>query len=122
MLGEQGSRVLKFETNGQFRDFTRAAGLQNLKARDGILADLDFTGKLDLLTVLPDGGGLRVYRNLGNFYFTDKETNSGLPLTWPGVARMSRRRIGTTKDCREFLSRETATRQLTLPNNAPERL
>jgi hypothetical protein len=50
------------------------------------LADLDFTGKLDLLTVLPESQGLRVYRNLGNFYFTDKETNSGLPLTWPGAA------------------------------------
>jgi tetratricopeptide (TPR) repeat protein len=85
MLGEQDSRAFKFETNGQFRDFTRASGLQNLKARDGILADLDFTGKLDLLAVLPEGNGLRVYRNLGNFYFADKETNSGLPLTWPGV-------------------------------------
>ena len=89
MLGEKDSRVFKFETNGQMRDFTHAAGLQNLKAHDGILADLDFTGKLDLLAVLPGDQGLRVYRNIGNFYFTDKETNSGLPLAWPGIASVT---------------------------------
>jgi tetratricopeptide (TPR) repeat protein len=79
VLGEEDSRVFKFETNGQIRDVTRGAGLRDLKARDGILADLDFTGKLDLLAVLPGAQGLRVYRNLGNFYFTGNTTNSGLP-------------------------------------------
>ncbi len=72
VLGEEDSRVFKFNTNGQIHDVTKAAGLRDLKGRDGLLADLDFTGKLDLLAVLPGGTGLRVYRNLGNFYFTDK--------------------------------------------------
>ena len=61
------------------------SGLQDLTARDGLLADLDFTGKLDLLTVLPGGRGLRVYRNLGNSYFMENTTNSGLPALLPDL-------------------------------------
>ena len=85
VLGEQASHAFRFATNGQARDVTLAAGLQDLKARSGVLADLDFTGKLDLLTISPDGQGLRLYRNLGNFYFKDDTTNSGLPTALPGA-------------------------------------
>src|SRR6266568_1789556 len=79
VVGEQASHAFRFATNGQVREVTLAAGLKDLKGRDGLLADLDFTGKLDLLSVLPEGQGLSVYRNLGNFYFKDDTTNSGLP-------------------------------------------
>lgn len=85
VLGEQDSRIFKFGTNGQIRDFTKMAGLRDLTARNGLLADLDFTGKLDLLAVLPEGRGLRVYRNLGNSYFMENTTNSGLPALLPAV-------------------------------------
>jgi len=81
VLGEQASHAFKFATNGRSREVTSFSGLKNLKARDGLLADLDFTGKLDLLTVLPDGSGLRLYQNLGSFYFKDDTTNSGFPAT-----------------------------------------
>src|SRR6478736_446475 len=53
------------------------------------LADLDFTGKLDLLTVSPDGQGLRLYRNLGNSYFKEDTTNSGLPAVVVGVEHVT---------------------------------
>jgi tetratricopeptide (TPR) repeat protein len=89
VLGEQASHAFKFATNGQFREVTASAGLKNLKARDGWLADLDFTGKLDLLTVLPDGTGLRVYKNLGSLYFKEDTTNSGLPLTLAGAEQLA---------------------------------
>jgi tetratricopeptide (TPR) repeat protein len=89
VLGEKFSHVFKFETNGQFRDFTKLSGLQNLTAHTGLLADLDFTGKLDLLAVLPGGRGLRVYRNLGNFYFMDNTTNSGLPALLQDVENVT---------------------------------
>jgi Flp pilus assembly protein TadD len=79
VLGEQGSHIFRFATNGAFREVTISAGLKDLKAKGGALADLDITGKLDLLTVAPGGAGLRVYRNLGSFYFIDYTTNSGLP-------------------------------------------
>ena len=89
MLGEQVSHVFRFATNGQFREVTIAAGLKNLTARDGVLADLDFTGKLDLLTIQPKGQGLRVYQNLGSFYFKENTTNSGLPTALDGIAALA---------------------------------
>jgi Flp pilus assembly protein TadD len=89
VLGEQASHAFKFATNGQYREVTASAGLKNLKARDGLLADLDFTGKLDLLTVLPDGNGLCVYQNLGSFYFKEDTMNSGLPTTLTGAEHLA---------------------------------
>ena len=85
VLGEKASQAFRFATNGQARDVTVAAGLQELKGRRGVLADLDFTGKLDVLTILPGGQGLQLFRNLGNFYFKDDATNSGLPAVFPGA-------------------------------------
>src|ERR1700690_1977934 len=89
VLGEQASQAFKFATNGQARDFTAFTGLENLKARDGLLADLDFTGKLDLLAVLSDGSGPRVYQNLGNFYLQDNTPGSGLPATFAGAEHVA---------------------------------
>jgi len=89
VLGEQASHVFRFATNGQFREVTSAAGLKDLKAKDGLLADLDFTGKLDLLTIQPGGQGLRVFRNLGSFYFQEDTTNSGLPAVFAGSERLA---------------------------------
>ncbi len=89
MLGETDAHVFRFATNGQFREVTAAAGLKNLKGRDGALADLDFTGKLDLLTVRPGGQGLLVYRNLGSFYFQESATNTGLPTMLAGTEHVT---------------------------------
>jgi len=88
MLGEQASYAFRFATNGQLREVTSAAGLKNLRGRDGLLADLDFTGKLDLLVVRPGGDGLAIHRNLGSFYFQNN-TNSGLPALLPGVEQVA---------------------------------
>jgi tetratricopeptide (TPR) repeat protein len=89
VLGEQASHAFRFATNGQCREVTSFSGLNDLKARDGLLADLDFTGKLDLLAVLPDGGGLRLYQNLGNFYFKDNTADSGLPVALAGAEQVA---------------------------------
>ena len=89
VLGERASHAFRFATNGQFREVTAACGLKGLKARDGLLADLDFTGKLDLLAVAPEGQGLRLYRNLGSFYFQDNTTNSGLPAVLAGIEQVA---------------------------------
>lgn len=88
VLGEQDSRVFKFYERGRVRDATRAVGLDGLKASSGLLADLDFTGNLDLLVVQPDGAGLGVYRNLGNFYFDGNWPDSGLPQAFPGATQV----------------------------------
>jgi tetratricopeptide (TPR) repeat protein len=89
VLGEQASHAFKFATNGQCREVTAFAGLKNLKASDGLLADLDFTGKLDLLAVAPDGSGLSVYQNLGSFYFQDNTEASGLPAAFAGAEHVA---------------------------------
>src|SRR6185295_3967798 len=89
VLGEQTSHAFRFATNGQAREVTLAAGLQELKGRDGLLADLDFTGRLDLLTTVPDGQGLRLYQNLGNFFFKEATTNSGIPMVLPDVGQVT---------------------------------
>jgi Tfp pilus assembly protein PilF len=89
VLGEQASHVFRFATNGQFREVTIGSGLKDLRGADGVLADLDFTGRLDLLAVLPGGQGLRVMRNLGNGYFMDNTTNSGLPSLLPGSQHLA---------------------------------
>ena len=88
VLGEQTSHAFRFATNGQAREVTAFAGLRDLKARDGLLADLDFTGKLDLLAVRPDRSGLSLYQNLGNFYF-QLNTNSGLPASLAGAEHVA---------------------------------
>lgn len=89
VLGEEASHAYKFAAEGRCREVTSFSGLKNLKARDGLLADLDFTGKLDLLTVLPDGSGLRVYQNLGSFFFKEDTANSGLPATLAGAEHLA---------------------------------
>jgi Flp pilus assembly protein TadD len=88
VLGEQDSRVFKFYEHGRIRDATRTAGLEGLKASSGMLADLDFTGNLDLVVVQPGGGGLGLYRNLGNFFFDGAWSDSGLPKAVPGAMQV----------------------------------
>ncbi len=88
VLGERDSRVFKFYAHGQIRDATAAAGLTGLKASAGLLADLDFTGNLDLLVVKPNGAGLGVFRNLGNFFFDGNWSDSGLPKELPGATQV----------------------------------
>lgn len=85
VLSEQGVQAFRFATNGAARDATAASGLRGAKARDGVLADLDFTGRLDFLAILPGGQGLQVHRNLGNFYFQDQTAASGLPAEASGL-------------------------------------
>ena len=58
-------------------EVTAAAGLKNLKARDGVLADLDFTGKLDLLTIQPGGQRFAGLSKPGEFLFPGEHDEFG---------------------------------------------
>jgi hypothetical protein len=88
VLGENASHAYRFATNGVPREATTASGLKGLVATAGVLVDLDFTGKLDLLVALPGGNGLRVLRNLGNMYFKDITATSGVPATVTGARQL----------------------------------
>ena len=81
VVGAQGSHVFKFATNGLFTEVTAYSRLKNLAATDAALVDLDFSGKLDLLTVTARTNDLRLFRNLGNFLFKDITATSGIPTT-----------------------------------------
>jgi tetratricopeptide (TPR) repeat protein len=84
MLGDKGAHVFKFTTNGVVTDSTRAAGFGALTAIDGVLVDFDYTGKLGLIALQPEGKGLRVFRNLSSafaMYFSESGVTSGLPAS-----------------------------------------
>jgi hypothetical protein len=88
MLGDQGSHAYRFATNGLARDLSKFSKLASLKAVDGVIADIDFTGKLDLLAIQPGDAGLKVFRNLGSIYFKDITKTSGIPTQITGALKL----------------------------------
>ena len=92
VLSDQGIQLFKFATNGAATDVTQYARLNDAPAVDGALADLEFTGKLDLLLVTPGARNLRVFRNLGSSggspYFKDISQTSGVPVSVTGISRL----------------------------------
>lgn len=86
ILGEKAGHVFKFATNQGVSEITRFAGLKDLVGSDGVLIDFDFTGKLGLIAIQPGGGAVKVYRNLGNSYFTLTGVTSGIPTTVTSAA------------------------------------
>ena len=88
MIGDQGSHAYRFATNGLARDMSRFSRLSSLKAIDAVIADIDFTGKLDLLAIQPENAGLKVFRNLGSLYFKDISKTSGIPTEITGALKL----------------------------------
>ena len=74
VLGDRGVHLFRFSTNGTAIETTAFAGLKDVVAVDGLLADLNFRGDLDLVAV-GTNGELRVMSNLQNMYFVDTSTN-----------------------------------------------
>lgn len=89
VLGDKGSHVFRFATNGAFNEATPFTRLQGLAAVDGALVDLDFTGKLDLLAVTAATNDLRLFRNLGNLLFRDITATSGIPAGLKGARTLA---------------------------------
>lgn len=90
VVGPAGSQAFRYATNGAAIDFTVASGLRNLQllSSEAAILDADFTGKLDILAILPDGDGLRLLRNLGNIYFQDISQTSGIPANLSGLTQL----------------------------------
>jgi hypothetical protein len=81
VLGDKGSSVFRFGTNGSATDVSQMSGLSTLSAKDGLLMDLDFTGKLDLVTIGYATNDVRLFRQFGPFAFRDITSTSGIPNT-----------------------------------------
>ena len=91
VLGDKGSHVFKFTTNGVVSDATRAAGFGELTAQDGVLIDFDYTGKLGLIALGLDGKGVRAFRNLSStfaMFFSENNVTSGLPASVTGARHL----------------------------------
>ena len=71
VLGANGAAVFALSAAGEATDITSASGLSSVRATAGVLADFDFTGKLSLLTVPPDGARIQTWRNRGNLTFKE---------------------------------------------------
>lgn len=80
VLGEAGSHLFQFDTNGVASDASKQSGFSELKATGGMLVDLDFTGKLDLVAVTP-GNRLAIHRQFGPMLFNEITRTSGIPAS-----------------------------------------
>src|SRR5207302_11381377 len=86
VLGDKGSHLFKFGTNGLAMDVSTLSRLGTLSAIDGTLMDLDFTGKLDLIAVTGVRAAratndVRVYRQFGPLLLTEITSTSGIPAS-----------------------------------------
>jgi hypothetical protein len=81
VLGDKGSHVFTFATNGVATDVSTASRLNALSAIDGLLMDLDFMGKLDLVAVTASTNEVRIYRQFGPLLFNDITSTSGIPAS-----------------------------------------
>ena len=85
VLGDPGSQVFRFGPNGTIGDVSRTSRLEGLAAVDGLLLDLDFTGKLDLVAVGAVSNALRVFRQSGPLLFGEITEATGIPAGIPGL-------------------------------------
>ena len=74
VLSDRGSKVFSADKSGIFTDITDTSGLRDVSASDGLLADLDFTGKLGLITT--GEKGVTFFRNQGSFVFRPLPSSS----------------------------------------------
>src|SRR5688572_1627743 len=77
VLGEKGSHVFAFATNGLAKE---VSALTSVNAMDGTLMDLDFTGKLDLVAI-GASNQVRIYRQFGPLAFSEITSTSGVPAS-----------------------------------------
>jgi Flp pilus assembly protein TadD len=81
VLGDKGSHLFQLGTNGLASDASALSGLSMLSAADGMLMDLDFAGKLDLIAVTAGTNDVRIYRQMGPLTFNDITSTSGVPAS-----------------------------------------
>ena len=77
VLSDKGAMVFALADDGTLSDVTSVSGLRAVVAHDGLLADLDFTGKLGL--VVAGEQGVAVFRNQGDRVFHNVTEAFGIP-------------------------------------------
>ncbi len=89
VLGDHGSQLFRMATNAQAFDSSAFSRMAQVKAVDGALVDIDFTGNLDLVAVNEDHEGLTVMRNRGRLFFSNTTATSGVPATVTGATQVA---------------------------------
>ena len=77
VLSEGGAKVFKLGANGALSDVSAASGLHGLNAREGLLTDFEFTGKLGLIAI--SDGAVVLWRNQGNMAFAERTAGFKIP-------------------------------------------
>ncbi len=85
VLGDKGSHLFSFTSNGIAADVSRQSHIDSVSATDGVLMDLDFTGKLDLVAVGAGTGDLKVFRQFGALNFKEITATTGIPAPSRGA-------------------------------------
>ena len=80
VLGDKGSLVFQLATNAEIKNVSAPSRLSGLHAMNGLLMDVDFTGKLDLIAVTTTND-VRVYRQFGSLLFSEITSTSGVPAS-----------------------------------------
>ncbi len=89
-LADSGTYAFNMKTNGLFIEQASFANLAELRAERGWLADINYTGHVDLIAqnspgVSGSSTNLLTLENIGNFYFFDVTSTSSVPAQLPGL-------------------------------------
>lgn len=89
VLGDKGSHVFSFQTNGLVQAAPARGQLSEFSGSDGIVMDVDFMGKLDLIGTGSAGGELQMFRQFGALQFSNVTASSGIPDSLRAVQGIS---------------------------------
>ncbi|MCC7377470.1 MAG: VCBS repeat-containing protein [Verrucomicrobiales bacterium] len=78
VLGDQGVQIFQFDSR-QLAHEVPSTNTPTSGAVDGALVDLDFTGKLDLVTVGASPATVQVFRQTAPLHFVEITESTGLP-------------------------------------------
>ncbi|MDG1890864.1 MAG: FG-GAP-like repeat-containing protein [Verrucomicrobiota bacterium] len=81
VLGSEGSHLFAMARDGQASNLTMSSGLDALGATCGMLIDLDFTGKLDLVAVSSSSHAVKLWRQSTPLLFSELTRSIGIPAT-----------------------------------------
>ncbi len=86
--GDRGTAVVRLATNGVMSDVTRVSNLGTNAATLVVPVDIEFTGKLGLVSI-GSSGAPRIFRGFGNMAFRDITATSGVPANVGAVTQVT---------------------------------
>ncbi len=87
LLSDKGTQVFRVSPSGMLSDSSLFAQIAGVTLSDGLLTDLDTTGKLDLIGLSSTNRSLLFLRNQGNFSFINHTSSTNLPTSVDGLTQ-----------------------------------